>query len=78
MQQHDWAQNTKALMHMQCPQHLQSRVHLGSCCPDEAAGPVEYCYAADALVASVAASGPWTMLWHQSWQRQEWEDTQGV
>ena len=48
----------KALMHIQCPQYLQSRVHLGSCCPDEAAGPVGHYYAANPLAASVAASGP--------------------
>ena len=68
----------KALMPMQCPQYLQPTVHLGSCCPDEAAGLVECYYAADPLAASIAASGPWTMLWHQLWQRQEWEDEQGV
>lgn len=68
----------KALMHLDCPQYLQSTVHLGSCCPDEAAGPVEDYCAADPLAASVAASGPWTMLWHQVSQKQVWEDAQGT
>ncbi len=65
-------------MHIQCPQYLKSTVHLGSCCPDEAAGPAEYYCAADPLAASVGASGPWTMFWHQIWQTQEWADAQGV